>query len=149
MSELVRVVIDTSTLIGAVLRPTSTPRQAFLVAVKGFELCVSQATLDELQEVINRPEFDRYAPLQTRLDFLALVTQRSRLWEPDAASEQAAAGACRDPKDNKFLALALACNAATIVSNDADLLTLGIWKGIQITTPAGFVSAVGRMLGAE
>jgi len=140
MSELPRVVIDTSTLIGAVLRPASTPRQAFLVAAKDFELCVSQATLNELQEVLNRPKFDRYAPLKTRLAFLGLVTQRSRLWEVDATSEQAAAGACRDPKDNKFLALALACQAAAIVSSDADLLTLGIWKGIQITTPAGFLA---------
>jgi len=77
-------------LIGAVLRPTSTPRQAFMVAAEGSELCVSQATLDELQEVLNRPKLDRYAPLRIRLDFLALVTQRSSLWEVDEASEQAA-----------------------------------------------------------
>ncbi len=131
MSELPRVVIDSSTLIGALLRPASTPRQAFLVATKDFELCVSQATLDELQEVLNRPKFDRYAPLKTRLGFLTLVTQRSRLWEVDAASEQAAAGACRDPKDNQFLALALACEAKFIVSSDDDLLTLGTWARMK------------------
>jgi len=94
MSEVRRVVIDTSTLIGAVLRPTSTPRQALLVAAKGFELCVSLQTLHELQEVLYRPKFDRYAPLQTRLDFLALVTRWSRLCEVDAASEQMALGGC-------------------------------------------------------
>ena len=44
MSELRCVVIDTSTLIGAVLRPASTPRQALLVAAKGFELrCICDA----------------------------------------------------------------------------------------------------------
>ncbi len=144
MSELPRVVIDTSTLIGAVLRPTSTPRQAFLVALKGFELCVSQATLDELKEVLNRSKFDRYAPLTTRLDFLALVTQWSRVRHVDAASEHAADGVCRDPKDNKFLALALACKAAIIVSSDDDLLTLGSWMDIQITTPAEFVATLGK-----
>ena len=90
MSESRRVVIDTSTLIGAVLRPASTPRQALLVAAKDFELCVSKSTLHELEEVLNRPKFDRYAPLQTRLDFLALVTQWSRLCAVDAASEQMA-----------------------------------------------------------
>jgi len=140
MSEVRRVVIDTSTLIGAVLRPTSTPRQALLVAAKGFELCVSLQTLHELQEVLYRPKFDRYAPLQTRLDFLALVTHWSRLCEVDAASEQMALGACRDAMDNKFLALGLACKAVAIVSSDADLLTLGTWKSIRILTPADFLA---------
>jgi len=140
MSELRRVVIDTSTLVGAVLRPASTPRQALLVAAKGFELCVSPSTLHELQEVLHRPKFDRYAPLQTRLDFLALVTQWARLCEVDAASEQAALGACRDSKDDKFLALALACKAVAIVSSDADLLALGTWRDIRITTPADFLA---------
>ena len=139
MSELRRVVIDTSTLISAVLRPASTPRQALLVAAKGFELCVSKSTLHELQEVLNRPKFDRYAPLQTRLDFLALVTRWSRLYEVDAASQQMALGACRDAKDSQFLALARACQAVAIVSSDADLLTLGTWKDIRITTPADFL----------
>ena len=144
MSELRSVVIDTSTLIGAVLRPASPPRQALLVAAKGFELCVSKSTLHELEEVLNRPKFDRYAPLQTRLDFLALVTQWSRLCAVEAASEQMALGACRDAKDNKFLALALACRAVAIVSSDADLLTLGTWKDIRITTPADFLTMAWR-----
>jgi uncharacterized protein len=140
MSNLRRVVIDTSTLVGAVLRPASTPRQALLVAAKGFAMYVSQSTLNELQEVLNRPKFDRYAPLQTRLDFLALVKQYSLLCEVDTASEQTARGACRDAKDDKFLALALACKATAIVSSVADLLTLGRWRDIRITTPADFVA---------
>lgn len=140
MSELRRVVIDTSTLVGAVLRPASPPRQALLVAAKGFELCVSTSTLHELEEVLQRPKFDRYAPLQTRLGFLALVTQWSRLWDVNVASEQAAQGACRDPKDDKFLALALDCKAFAIVSSDSDLLSLVIWNGTRIATPVDFLA---------
>ena len=79
MSERQRVVIDTSTLIGSVLRPNSVPRQAFIDAVRLYEICVSQATLPELREVMQRHKFDRYAPLQERLDFCALVTERARL----------------------------------------------------------------------
>ena len=135
MSEVHRVVMDTSTLIGAVLRPSSVPRQAFLAAVRTHELCVSQATLNELREVLQRGKFDRYAPLQERLDFLALLTERSRLWDVDAVSEQAASGACRDAKDDKFLALALACQAVALLSSDADLLVMHPWQGVQIMTP--------------
>lgn len=140
MSPLRRVVIDTSTLVSAVLRAESTPRKALLFAVSNFELCVSQDTLLELQEVLGRPKFDRYAPLQTRLEFLALVTQWSCLCEVNATAQQAAMGACRDPRDDKFLALARACNAAVIVSSDQDLLTLETWRDIRIVTPADFAA---------
>ncbi|WP_296447959.1 putative toxin-antitoxin system toxin component, PIN family [Rhodoferax sp. UBA5149] len=144
MSDPQRVVIDTSTLIGAVLRPSSVPRQAFLAAVRTHELCVSHATLNELREVLQRPKFDRYAPLQERLDFWTLVAERSRLWELDTKSEQIAAGACRDAKDAKFLALALACHADALISSDADLLVLDPWQGVPILTPAAFLTKSGQ-----
>ena len=143
MNEPQRVVIDTSTLIGAVLRPNSIPRRAFLAALDTFSLCVNQATLDELREVLHRPKFDRYTPMQERVNFLALVTARSVLWEMDIRSERAATNACRDPKDAKFLALALACGAGALVSSDADLLVLNPWQGISIWTPAAFLAQFG------
>ena len=139
MSDRQRVVIDTSTLVGAVLRPNSVPRQAFLAAVRLYELCLSPATLAELREVMQRPKFDRYVPLQERLDFCALVSERARLWELDATSEHVADGACRDVKDTQFLALALACQAAALVSSDEDLLVLHPWNGVPILTPAAFL----------
>ncbi|HXE21872.1 MAG TPA: putative toxin-antitoxin system toxin component, PIN family [Rhodoferax sp.] len=139
MTDPQRVVIDTSTLVGAVLRPASVPRQAFIAAVSSFELCVSPATLDELRRVLRRARFDRYAPREQRMDFGELVAQHSRLWEIDATSAQTATGACRDAKDDKFLALALACDAATLVSSDDDLLVLDPWQGIQILTPAALL----------
>lgn len=142
MSDRQRVVIDTSTLIGAVLRPSSVPRQAFLAAVRTYELCVSQTTLLELREVMQRPKFERYVPLQARLDFYELVAERSRLWDVDVKSEDIANGACRDAKDAKFLALALDCQAVTLVSSDADLLVLHPWHEVQILTPAAFLTTV-------
>ncbi len=142
MSDRQRVVIDTSTLIGAVLRPNSVPRQAFLAAVRLYELCVSQATLTELREVMQRPKFDPYAPLQERLDFCVLVSERARLWNVDTTSEQVADGACRDVKDAKFLALALACQAVALVSSDTDLLVLHPWNGVSILTSAAFLTTV-------
>ena len=63
MNPLGNVVIDTSTLVGAVLRPDSKPRQAFMKAVSNTVICVSQSTLQELQVVLNRRKFDRYASL--------------------------------------------------------------------------------------
>jgi predicted nucleic acid-binding protein len=57
----------------------------------------------------------------------------------DLSSEVATNNACRDAKDAKFLALALNCGAAALVSSDADLLVLHPWHGIPILTPAAFL----------
>lgn len=52
--------------------------------------------------------------------------------------------ACRDPKDDKFLELAVNGHADLIVSGDADLLALNPFRGIPIVTPAAFVQGVAR-----
>jgi predicted nucleic acid-binding protein len=49
--------------------------------------------------------------------------------------------ACRDPKDDKFLELAVNGRAEVIVSGDADLLVLDRFHGIPIITPAAFSHA--------
>jgi putative PIN family toxin of toxin-antitoxin system len=115
------------------------PRQAFLAAVGAYDLCASHATLNELREVLQRPKFNRYAPLQVRQGFCDLVAERSRLWQVDAKSDAIADGACRDAKDAKFLALALDCQAVALISSDADLLVLHPWHGVSILTPAAFM----------
>ena len=134
-----RVVMDTSTLVGAMLRSESKPRKALLAVVKSHVLCVSQSTLTELHVVLQRSKFDRYAPLQTRLEFLDVVTQTAHLYEIDTSSEAASLSACRDPKDDKFLALAMACEAMVIISSDADLLSLQHWNNIAIISSADFL----------
>jgi predicted nucleic acid-binding protein len=52
--------------------------------------------------------------------------------------------ACRDPKDDKFLELAVAGRADLIVTGDADLLVLNPFRDISIVTPAAFVQGVAR-----
>jgi uncharacterized protein len=47
---------------------------------------------------------------------------------------------CRDPKDDKFLALGVSGRATHIVSGDADLLTMNPFRGIPIVTPHDFLA---------
>ena len=49
---------------------------------------------------------------------------------------------CRDPKDDKYLELALAAGAETIVSSDNDLLVLHPWCGVRILNPAGYLALI-------
>jgi uncharacterized protein len=47
---------------------------------------------------------------------------------------------CCDPKDNKFLKLAVSGCAICIISGDADLLVLNPFREIPVVTPHEFVS---------
>ena len=97
-------------------------------------LIVSAATLQELESVLSRQKFETYLSLADRLRFFHLLRRTSTFIErvPEIA-------ACRDPKDDKFLALALAGHASILLSGDADLLILNPFRGIEILTPRQYL----------
>ena len=134
-----RVVFGASTLVSAALMPESMPRRAFVQALRRAEICVSPATLSELETVLGRSKFDRYLDRPTRDEFLALYRRHARLYEVDETHERALKIACRDPRDNKSLALALSCSAIAMISSDQDLLTLTPYEGISIVTARLFL----------
>ena len=135
MSSGKRVVFDTSTLISAVLKPQSVPAQALSWAWEVAELIVSEATLLELQTVLGRDRFDAYRALAARQEFFVNYQAMTSLVEVSAEVQ-----ACRDPKDDKFLSLAVAGGASLIVSSDEDLLTIGQYEGIHILRPVAFLA---------
>lgn len=140
MSFANRIVIDTSTLIGALLKPQSLPRQAFSHALATGTLCVSPATLAELESVLLRNKFDRYLDQESRLKFLQHYRAATELFPVTIDEESALTPPCRDARDNKFLALALHCSAYTVISSDDDLLILNPWHEIAVVTPSQFLS---------
>ena len=139
MNFVDRVVFDTSTLISAVLRPTSVTRQTFTKALYEAQLCASASTLAELEHVLSRDKFDHYLDLATRMEFFDLYRRHTRLFQISEAEENTLAIPCRDARDNKFLALALACSAKVIVTSDDDLLTLNPYQEIPVVTARGYL----------
>lgn len=130
-----RTIIDTTVAISAAMLPHSVPRQAFDAAVARDRLLMSEATVAELEEVFRRPKFDKYVAEQKRLEFLAALVRDAELVEvADAVKE------CRDPKDDKFLALAVSGRATHIVSGDSDLLALHPFRGVDILTPQAYLA---------
>lgn len=136
-----RIVLDTSTLISAVLRQHSIPRQVVIKALSDGELCASASTLAELEEVMRRDKFDRYLDLSVRLEFVAMYRDRIRMFDVSLNAEAALDPPCRDPRDNKFLALAVVCNANVLVSSDDDLLTLNPYGRILVLTPNAYLAS--------
>lgn len=139
MSLAERMVLDTSMLVGAVLLPLSVPRQAFMQALASGTLCASPATLAELEEVLLRKKLDRYLDRESRLEFFQRYRNQVLLFPVCETEETALQQVFRDPRDNKFLALAAHCSADVLVSSDDDLLALNPWQGIPILSPAQFL----------
>jgi putative PIN family toxin of toxin-antitoxin system len=137
-----RVVFDTSTLVSAALRLDSIPHQAVLQAMRSCDLCASEATLNELKEVLARAKFRRYLTDAAREKFVQRIENSVRRFvvREDALSLDPA---CRDPKDNKFLALVAESEAEVLVSSDEDLLVLDPWKDVRVVRPADFLNLPG------
>lgn len=130
-----RIVIDTGTLVSASFRFGSIPSQAYSKALREFAVCVSEETLVELEKVLRRDKFDRYISLEDRLAFLELYRKSAMLYPVTETVLD-----CRDPKDDKFLALALSAKAEMIISSDEDLCVLNPYRGIAILKPAAFLN---------
>ena len=79
MSSL-RCVFDTNTLVSSMLFARSKPGRALLRAFQYGEILLSQSTLEELAEVLQRPKFDRYVTSTEREEFLEAFIDRATWW---------------------------------------------------------------------
>ena len=129
-----RIVADTNALMSGLLIPDSVPGKAVKRATDQGTLLVSDDTLEELANVLSRTKFDRYVSLEDRKTFILLL---GRISERVAIVRRIQA--CRDPKDDKFLELAVNGAAELIISGDEDLLTLHPFMDISILSPADYL----------
>jgi len=129
-----RVVIDTNVLISRLLLADSVPAQAVRLARRNGQLLVSDATVYELAEVLNRRKLDRFIPLKSRQRFLRELSRIAEFVPIVQVMRE-----CRDPKDDKFLEVALNGRADLIITGDDDLLGMHPWRGIEILSPAAYL----------
>ena len=103
-------------------------------------LISSPALLAELVDVIGRAKFDAILirTNTSRERSLAEVRRLAEIIEPPPLPRPV----CRDPDDDKVLALALAAKVAFIVSGDKDLLSLASFEGVPIVAPAEAIALV-------
>jgi putative PIN family toxin of toxin-antitoxin system len=131
-----RVVLDTNVLISRLLAPNGVAVRAVRLATSRTIVLASSETLTELADVLDRLKFDPYASIEERRTFLRLF---ARIAEQVAILRPIQA--CRDPRDDKFLAVAVNGGADVIVTGDADLLVLDPFHAVRIMTPAAFLSS--------
>ena len=146
---MISAVFDTTTLLQAATSRRG-PASACLAFVDEghVKLFISAVTLDEIREVLNRPDIRRSFRKLTDenvLDFLDQLVGKSQMVEDVPRVYRYD----RDPDDEPFLNLAIAIQAPFIVSRDNDLLDLmkndefcKTYPGLTIVDPVTFLRHV-------
>ncbi len=129
-----KVVFDTNSFVSAFILPNSISRKAFENAIISSKIYTSKICFDEFIEVFLRTKFEKYLSLEKRKDtigwlenFLVFIEVKESITD------------CRDPKDNKFLELAVAANANCLITGDNDLLVLHPFRNIPILNASDFL----------
>jgi putative PIN family toxin of toxin-antitoxin system len=130
-----RIVVDTNVLISRLLLPDSIPGRAVRKAVDEAQLLVSEATIEELTDVLGRAKFDRYLSIADRQEFIRLLGRVAEM-VPIVRMVHA----CRDPRDNQFLEVAVNGRANLIITGGRDLLQLNPFMSIAILSPAAYLA---------
>lgn len=129
-----RFVVDTNVFISQLLLPHSIPGKAFRKALSSGVLLVSEEILHELADVLGRSKFDPYLTIDERQEFF-----RQLSYVVEIIPHVILVKACRDPKDDKFLSLALSGQAHFLLTGDADLLELDPFRGVRILTCSAYL----------
>ncbi len=130
-------VFDTNILVSAILKPEGIPAIAILHAMQKGKLIFSKETEYEFREVVVRDKFEKYLPKAQRL---SIADQKIEQAEIKAVSIHLT-DACKDPKDIKFLNVAVEWKIDCIVSGDKHLLDISPFMGIPILTPIDFLKS--------
>ncbi|WP_242048985.1 putative toxin-antitoxin system toxin component, PIN family [Planktothrix sp. FACHB-1365] len=129
-------IFDANIIISAVLLPESKPDLAIRKAQNSGNILMSPEIWAELEQVLARPKFDRYISLEDRSKFLQDFFDTVILVMEVTEKIQE----CRDPKDNKYLELAVNGQADYIITGDADLLVLNPFREKPVITVSDFLN---------
>ena len=140
-------------------RAAARPRLArplFELVHKGeVTLCLGPEVLAEIRDVLTRPRLLAKFSALSRQTVDAFLAQHLRMatWISDVPEHYVLV---RDPKDSKYLNLAITANASYVVTDDLDLLELmepqspvgqdfrARFPSLQIVSPASFEAIVTR-----
>ena len=131
---MIVAVIDTNLFISALLGSKVIRTILDALFLNEFTFLTSEELLAELDSTARKPRLARFISETDLTEFLLLLRAQAKTISPfEIISE------CRDAKDNKVLACAVA-GADVIVSRDKDIQILSPFRGkIEVLTPAQFL----------
>ena len=133
---MLRVVLDTNVLVSALLYGGN-PRKVLQSAISGaFDLSVSEALIEELQAVLQRPRFG--LTVQFVHNTIAELTSTAQ-WVVPTKHHQLVDD---DPSDNLVLDCAVEAEADYLVTGDDHLLRLRKCGKVSIVNPQHFLEVL-------
>ena len=136
MPSFTRIVADTNVHVSRLILPESLPARALRRAELQGRMLVSDATMYELADVLSRGKFDPYASLADRKGFVQRLAEIAEFVPIIQMVRE-----CRDPKDEKFLEVALNGRADVIITGDRDLLAMHPWREVEILSPTDYLKS--------
>jgi putative PIN family toxin of toxin-antitoxin system len=134
-----RLVVDTNVFVSILIRPGQTLSAFAEYLDRACVILYSTDTLTELVDILRRRKFAAYTSAEEVAAFVEWVINTGEL-----VATEGIAVACRDPKDEKFVAVALAGRADYLISGDQDLLVLGRVGSTPIVSPAALLALVNQ-----
>jgi len=138
---VIRVVIDTSVLIRYLIRPSAAIKE--LIEVRWLADKVRMVSAPELIEELEGVLARDYVQTLIRPEEGQALLHAIHLKAETLPLLGDVPPYTRDRKDDKFVACALVGDAAYVISEDKDLLALGVLQGIRMVTPHEFIQRIG------
>ena len=129
-------VVDTNCFISANLIENSISAICFDRILSIGTIAMSDSIFAEYTEVLYRKKLDKYLTNTKRKTALSYLKKNSVFFNVIERIEL-----CKDPKDNMFLELAVACSASCIISGDPHLLILHPFGSIPVLNAVDFIKA--------
>jgi len=135
---VIRAVVDTSVLIRYLIKPSAAVRELIEVRWLGDEAQVVTAPelIRELEEVLARDYIQALIQPEEGHALLNAIHRKAELLPPLGTPPSFT----RDPKDDKFVACALAGNASYVITLDKDILALRALGDVRMVTPGEFLA---------
>lgn len=138
-----RVVVDTNVLISGMLSTGSYPARVLDGWVFGkFVPVVSPELIREYSAVLARKKFNVLGGIEERLEVLQKLLEFP--WVLLIHPVEKIKAIAEDPKDDMVLECAVTGKASRIVTGDDHLLSLGVFRGIEIVTSKFFFEEISR-----
>ena len=136
---MIRAVLDTNTLVSAILVPGGLPARILLAAYANVFLCFSSAVIiSEVIRTLGRERIRR----KYRLD-PGIISRIEAFLSSDPVRVPLTAsvrGVASHPEDDLILATALSARADYLVTGDRQLQALRSYEGIQVVSPREFAA---------
>ena len=146
MSKAIKVVLDTNTVLSALLFNQSKLSQFRILWQSGKIIPLgSKATISELIRVLTYAKFklsstEQQSLLNDYLAYIQTINNIEKMTDPSV---------CRDINDVMFLELAIAGKADYLITGDKDLLAVQQKFSFKIITPAAFINKLFGRLSAS